>query len=250
VNLVILEPPDLRQAGNVTLSDARAAHLIKVLKVGPGSEVRVGLLDGACGVGTVTSVGDGTVELHCRFESRVPPPPGVALLLALPRPKVMRRLWAQVAALGVDRIILTNAERVERNYFDTHILTPACYRPLLLEGLQQARDTRLPDVSIHRQLKVLVEDELDRLFPTGLRLLAEPHAPGSPAAIVREHEGSPILLAVGPEGGWNQFEAGLLRAHGFHPVGMGPRTLRTDTACVALLALVHDALARHAPEDA
>ena len=89
----------------------------------------------------------------------------VDLLLALPRPKVMRRLWAQIAAMGVGQIILTNAERVERNYFDTHVLTPECYRPLLVEGLQQARDTRLPRVSIHRQFKVLVEDELDRPVP-------------------------------------------------------------------------------------
>ena len=249
MNLVLLEPPEVRPSGDVTLSLARAAHLIRVLKVGPGSEVRVGVIDGPRGVGTVASVGDGTVELHCRFDSHVPKPPGVALLLALPRPKVMRRLWAQVAALGVDRIILTNAERVERNYFDTHILTPDCYRPLLLEGLQQARDTRLPGVSIHRQLKVLVEDELDRLFPTGLRLLADPHGPRSPGAIARQHEGGPILLAVGPEGGWNQFEVGLFRAHGFRPVGMGPRTLRTDTACVALLAIVHDSMLRDAPEE-
>ena len=58
------------------------------------------------------------------------------------------RIWAQVAAIGVGQIILTNAERVERNYFDTHWLAPESYRPLLIEGLQQARDTRLPAVSI------------------------------------------------------------------------------------------------------
>ena len=45
MNLVLLERPEVRPAGNVTLSDARAAHLIKVLKVGPGSEVRMGLLE-------------------------------------------------------------------------------------------------------------------------------------------------------------------------------------------------------------
>src|SRR5688500_19330680 len=99
--------------------------------------------------------------LHCAFEAAPAPRPPVDLLLALPRPKVMRRLWAQLAALGVGRILLTNAARVERNYFDTHVLTSDCYRPLLVEGLQQARDTRLPVVSIHRQLKILVEDHLD-----------------------------------------------------------------------------------------
>ena len=86
----------------------------------------------------------------------------------------MRRLWAQLASLGVGRILLTNAERVERNYFDTHVLSADCYRPLLLEGLQQARDTRLPIVSIHRQFKVLIEDDLDALFGEGLRVVADP----------------------------------------------------------------------------
>ena len=94
-------------------------------------------------------------------------------------------MWAQLAALGVGRIILTNAERVERNYFDTHVLAPDVYRPLLVEGLQQARDTRLPAVSIHRQFKVLVEDQLDSLFDDGLRVVAEPAAPASVGALVR-----------------------------------------------------------------
>src|SRR6202043_2921377 len=112
----------------------------------------------------------------CAFDATVPSRPRVDLLLALPRPKVMRRLWAQIAALGVGQIILTNAEKVERNYFDTHILSPETYRPLLIEGLQQSRDTRLPVVSIHRQFKVLVEDQLDALFGSGLRIVADPSA--------------------------------------------------------------------------
>ena len=152
----------------------------------------------------------------------------------------MRRLWAQLSALGAGQIILTNAERVERNYFDTHVLTPECYRPLLVEGLQQARDTRLPKVSIHRQFKVLIEDDLDGLFPGGQRLVADPAAK-KPAAEVVRGGAERILLAIGPEGGWNDFEMALLEAHGFEACGMGARTLRSDTACVALLAIVHEA---------
>ncbi len=224
------------------LSGARADHLLKVLKVAPGACVRVGILDGPCGIGTVHSVGSGTVALRCALETIIPPRPSVDLLLALPRPKVMRRLWAQIAALGVGRIIVTNAERVERDYFDAHVLTPECYLPLLAEGLQQARDTRRPAVSIHKRFKVLVEDELDGLFGPGLRLVADPAAKTPAGTVVRERPGDRILLAIGPEGGWNDFETALLEAHGFERVGMGPRTLRTDTACVALLALVHEGL--------
>ena len=147
MNLILLDERDRGDAHSVTLSDARAAHLLNVLRVAPGQTVRVGLLDGPLGVGTVESARDGRVTMRCAFETSTPPRPRVDVLLALPRPKVMRRLWAQLAALGVGQIILTNAERVERHYFDTHVLTEASYRPLLIEGLQQARDTQAADWS-------------------------------------------------------------------------------------------------------
>lgn len=254
MNLIILEPHEIAPDSVARVSGPRAVHMTHVLGVVPGQTVRLGVLDGALGVGTVRSIQDGGVEMSCVFEASAPPRPRVDLLLAVPRPKVMRRLWAQLAALGVGRVILTNAEKVERPYFDTHVLTAACYRPLLIEGLQQARDTRLPVVSIHRRFKVLVEDELDALSGPGVRLVADPNAVVSVgegpfrggfslAAALATDTDARILLAVGPEGGWNDFELNLLDAHGFEKVGMGERTLRTDTACIALLALVHDALA-------
>jgi RsmE family RNA methyltransferase len=244
VNLILFDPGEVAGSDPIRLSGARAVHLIDVLHVAPGSRVRVGVLDGPRGTGIVVSIVDGTIELRCEFESRVPPRPRVDLLLALPRPKVLRRLFAHIAALGVGQIILTNAERVERNYFDTHVLAPHGYRPLLVEGLQQARDTRIPHVSIHKQFRVLIEDELDGLFGQGRRVVADPSAVKPASAIVPEAMDERILLAVGPEGGWNDFERRLLQSHGFDSVGMGLRTLRSDTACIALLAIVHDALER------
>jgi len=213
-----------------------------VLRVVPGQTVRIALIDGPLGVGTVESAGDGRVTLSCSFGADIPPRPRVDVLLAVPRPKVMRRLWAQLAALGVGRIILTNAECVERQYFDTHILAETCYRPLLIEGMQQARDTRLPVVSIHRQLKVLIEDQLDTLFGEGLRLVADPQTATSIGAGVAAHADQRVLIAIGPEGGWNAFELALFQAHGFRAVGLGPRTLRVDTACTAILAITHAAM--------
>jgi RsmE family RNA methyltransferase len=239
VNLILLEPDEVSDSGDVRLSGARAAHLLNVLRVAPGHQVRVGVLDGPCGVGTVQSIDAGTIGLRCALEVSLPPHPLVDLLLAVPRPKVMRRLWAQLAALGVGQIILTNAERVERNYFDTHILTSECYQPLLIEGLQQARDTRLPTVSVHRRFRVLVEDHLDGLCGRGLRVVADPAATRPLREVVRGSGGERVLIAIGPEGGWNDFELGLLAAHGFQSAGMGARTLRTDTACVALLAIAN-----------
>ena len=236
MNLILLTESDFAAPDRVLLSGPRAHHLKTVLHGRPGDTVRLGLLDGPRGIGTVLQLGDTTVELACALEPEVPPRPAVDLLLALPRPKVMKRLWAQLAALGVGRILLTNAARVERNYFDTHVLDPAFYTPLLHEGLQQARDTRCPVVSIHRQFKPLVEDELDALSDAPTRLLADPaHGAAEPGPAPAPGR---LLLAVGPEGGWVDFERDLLQRHRFTPFALGPRILRTDTACVALLALL------------
>ncbi len=242
MNLLLLDPDEVGEDGDVRLSGMRARHLRTVLKVTFEQRVRVGILDGPRGVGEVRAVGDAGVVLHCVFDSLPPPRPRVDVLLALPRPKVLRRLWSQLAALGVGRILLSNAERVERNYFDTHLLEPSGYRPLLIEGLQQAKDTRVPLVSVHRQFRVLVEDELGGRTGDTRRLVADPAAPASPSTVLRDATDERVLLAIGPEGGWNRFELTLLESHGFTPVGMGPRTLRTDTACIAFLALVHETL--------
>jgi RsmE family RNA methyltransferase len=242
MNLILCEAREISSDALLHLTDARARHVRAVLRASVGDTLRIGLLDGPKGRGVVVAIDEDGVTMGCEFEEGAPPRPAVDLLLALPRPKVLQRLWAQLAALGVGRIILTNASRVERHYFDTHVLDEATYRPLLIEGLQQASDTQLPRVSIHKQFRVLVEDELDGLSNDGLRLVAHPHVDRPLASIAREASLPRALLAIGPEGGWNPFELELLRHHRFEPISLGPRILRTDTACIALLALLHDTL--------
>jgi RsmE family RNA methyltransferase len=235
----VTRPRERDRITGSTPPDSRADHLIEVLHTAIGQTVRVGIIDGPLGTATVTAIADDAVTLRCRFAERPPERPSIDLLLALPRPKVLRRLWAQLAAIGVGRIILTNAERVERNYFDTHILSPEVYRPLLLEGLQQARDTLVPLVSIHRRFRVLVEDELDALSPETTRLVADPRGTLRIGEAPMPPDARRVLLAVGPEGGWNDFELERLGARGFQLASMGARTLRTDTACIALLGILY-----------
>lgn len=247
MNLLLVEAAEIAADRTVRLSDRRAAHLVNVLRVVPEQHLRIGVIDGPFGRAVVRSVNDGEVSLSCDFEDRAPERPRVDLLLALPRPKVLNRLWAQFSAIGVGRILLTNAERVERNYFDTHLLEPGGFRPRLLEGLEQARDTRVPLVTVHRQFRALVEDHLHGIAGASRRLVADPAVTRTVSAALTKSAGERVLLAVGPEGGWNRFELELLAAHGFSAVGLGPRTLRSDTACIALLTLVHEAL-RPTPE--
>lgn len=240
MNIVLFDSGEISSGGSVEVSDVRARHLLRVLGVTPGSVVRIGVIEGPLGIGTVTGIAETRVTLQCVLDAVAPERPRVDLLLALPRPKVLRRLWAHLAALGVGRVILTNAEKVERDYFDSHIVHNEGFRPLLIEGLQQAKDTRLPIVSVHKRLTVLVEDELDLLCPAGRRLVAHPDSETSIAAALGGITSDErVLVAVGPEGGWNDFELALLERHRFERVGLGPRTLATTTACIALVTLAH-----------
>lgn len=244
MNLILIHPHELDSAGRVRLVGECAEHIRSVLRATPGKTLKIGLLNGPKGIGTVESISGKDVVLCCEFEEKIQPRPSVDLLLALPRPKVMKRLWAQLAALGVGRIILTTAEKVERYYFDSHVLEPDFYNERLIEGLQQAGDTILPEVRIVRQLKPFLEDELDVIFPNpgpqGVTncLLADPSGTQTIFQCLKNNKPQRSCVAIGPEGGWTPYELELFAAHGFQVFNAGPRILRTDTACVALLSML------------
>ncbi len=240
VNLIIIHPNELC-GDRVELSDERARHVRKVLKAEVGKALRVGLLNGPLGTGTVEAIHGNEVALTCVFETVVPPRPRIDLVLAMPRPKVLKRMWAQLAALGVGRIVLLRADKVERFYFDSHVVEPEFYERLLIEGLQQARCTRLPEVIIRPLFKPFVEDELEGMFAGERKLLADPA--GEKRLSELFHEGAVaerVVLAVGPEGGWTPYEVAMLMDRGFEVFGAGERILRTDTATIALLALLSE----------
>lgn len=243
MNLLLLEPSEVSARQEVLLEGERARHLVDVLGAVPGQLVRLGVLGGPKGRGEVLWADDETVRLRCTFDTEPSPAPRLDLILALPRPKVLKRLWSQLATIGVGRIHLTNARKVERFYFDSHAVTPEVWRPRLIEGLSQARDTHLPEVRVHRFLRKLIEDVVEQTHPHAKRLVADPVYTRS--AFTSLADLSPdrrVLLAIGPEGGWEPIERDLLERHAFTGIGLGTRPLRSDTAVIALLSIVHEAL--------
>jgi len=247
VNVVLVEPGELTdgEPRAVRLSDHRATHLREVLKVTVGSTVRVGMLGGAMGTATVSEMDEAAITLTINALPETPTRPRLDLVLCLPRPKVLTRLFSPLAQLGVGHLYLSGAYRVERFYFDAHVLEPAEHRPLLIEGLAQARDTLVPEVSVHRSFAWLVRTELGPPSPDVLRLYADPGASQSVRGAIgsfAQRATGRVLLAIGPEGGFTDRERRELDAASFTAVGMGTRTLRSDVATIALVTLVHSAL--------
>jgi RsmE family RNA methyltransferase len=225
MNLLLLSPDELQPDGTARVQGRRARHVAEVLRAGPGDTLRAGVLGGKVGTARLLSLEDDGAHLALTLDEPPPPRPGVELLLAMPRPKALRRVLATVASLGVDRLVLLNAARVEKSYFDSKVLAEARLRKHLLDGLEQAQDTVLPEVLVADRFRPFVEDRLEGLLGPSERRVLHP----GPMEGNRPPPGKRLVLAIGPEGGWVPFERELLAAHGFTPLALGPRTLRTET---------------------
>jgi 16S rRNA (uracil1498-N3)-methyltransferase len=236
MNIILLEKQEV-QGDRVLLTDRRAKHLIKVLQVQAGDTVRIGIIDGPKGCGKVVDLCSRypfKVELEVVFVEDMAENPTIDLLLALPRPIMLRRIFSQAAALGVGTIFIINAQRVEKSFWNATLLNEDEYRSHLLQGLEQAVDTRVPEVSIHERFKPFVEDVLpDRSNIYSHLLIAHPGSLATLKSVIVERP-ERILLAVGPEGGWIDYEIDRFGECGFKSFSMGERILKVDTAVVAL----------------
>ncbi|MCI5208255.1 MAG: 16S rRNA (uracil(1498)-N(3))-methyltransferase, partial [Candidatus Electrothrix sp. ATG2] len=175
------------------------------------------------------------VKLEVVLDREPPPRPELELILALPRPIMLQRILKQATVLGVRRFHLIRSAKVEKSFFQTPVLEPEKIKRLLVEGLAQAVDTRLPEVLVHHRFKPFVQDVVPTL--TGHGLLAHPDIGATlPEVFPGRAKQKKILLAIGPEGGWNNFEVDCFLSQGFSAFTMGERILHVDTAVVALLA--------------
>ncbi len=233
MNLILLFPDDFIEGANrVRLTGRRLEHVIKVHRAAVGDELCVGLAGGGIGTGKVTTISEAILEMEVRLDRMPPAALPVLLILALPRPKVLRRVLRSASAMGVKKMVLLNCYRVEKSFWQSPFLSEASIRDQLVLGLEQAKDTVLPEVLLRPLFRPFVEDELPALIKGSTALLAHPPAPSPcPRNVER-----PISLAVGPEGGFIPYEVEKFIAAGFLPVHAGERILSVETAVPVLLS--------------
>lgn len=231
MNLLLIAPEELDSAGCCIIQDERAEHLRKVLKVSVGQNITCGIRNGMLGTALIEAVLEKGYRL--RVSCTLPPPPATPLILvlALPRPKSLRKVLHCCAVMGVKDIHIFRSWRSEKGYWDNPILSAESIEAILREGLMQGVDTRMPRVQLHPLFRPFVEDLLPGIAEGSLRLLAHPYTEEAMPRTVQE----PVTLVIGPEGGFIEFEVELLKAAGFIPVTTGPRIMRVEQAVPAIL---------------
>ena len=232
MNLILLFNDDFIDENRVRLDGRRLRHVLEVHRPVKGDKLRVGLAGGLVGSGCITSLNDISLEMDV---SLVHPPPStlpLTLILALPRPKVLRRILLSVTAMGVKRIVLLNSFRVEKSFWQSPVLKLENIQRQLVLGLEQARDTIMPEVWLKPYFKPFAEDELPALIKDTLSLIAHPTSQAPCPRDVRQA----VTLAIGPEGGFIPYEVEKLISCGFHAVHLGERILNIEAVVPSLIS--------------
>lgn len=232
MNIILLQPRDWIGADLAVLRDQRASHIREVLKAQVGERLRVGLLGGQCGEGQITAINADAVQLAVQLSEAPPPRHRFEIVLALPRPKMLRRILRTVAEFGVEHLHLIHSARVEKSYWQSPLLQRDHLDSALLAGMERSRDTLMPQISFHKRFRPFVEDELSQICAGRPCWIADISGNRSLAAVPPE----PAVVMIGPEGGFVPFELTLAQTVIAQPVHLGSRTLSVDTALTTVLA--------------
>jgi RsmE family RNA methyltransferase len=244
MNIILFENHELGKA--LPRRDERTIHLLKVLHKKPGDTFEAGALEGNRGTGRIESVRlDGSLTFSLELPELPPPRLPLRMAVGFPRPIQIRRILRDLSNLGLYAVDLLGTELGEKSYRDTKLLSDGGARAAMIEGAVQARDTRLPELSVYPRLETWLEERpWDKIPPPG----KSPRAP-APLLIAADNlrpEGSishlsalgrPMVMAVGSERGWSDAERDALEKAGFLRLSLGDRCLRTETACVAAAVL-------------
>jgi len=227
---------------SAALVGEHAAHLTRVLRVQAGQQ-----FDIACGEvvrrGTVSSVADDRVEFMLGEELSAQVSTPITLLLAVF--KFDRMEWAieKAVELGVECVVPVVARRTEKHLAAAAEKRSERWRRIAHEAAEQSRRNWLPEITNPLKLEAAIAS----VQGIGI-LLAEAERERSLKVVLDGlPPGSPLSLAIGPEGGWTADEITRFRDSGWHTASLGPTILRAETAAIAALAVTL-AVARHAHE--
>jgi 16S rRNA (uracil1498-N3)-methyltransferase len=230
--------PEAREPGQIlSVSGQEFHHLRNVLILASGDSVSV--FDGV-GRGFLGRIlGITRREARIRLEAVEEPPPesplAITLIVGVPKGEKLELVIQKATELGVMAIQPVSTVRSEvRSVPGREAGRLARWRRVALEACKQSGRSRIPILEPPRSLEAALSGAR-----SGVRIVLDPLGDPLERALVEQaRESGSSVLAIGPEGGWSPEEIGTFQDAGFVPIGLGPRTLRSETAAIASTALL------------
>ena len=224
MNIVLLDPRQTESPIWTISAKRQLEHLRTHVNVQVGDTLKVGIREGKRYLTEVLSVTEQQIQLQSIHEEIVPKKLPVTLIVAMPRPKVLRRLVMDSVTLGVEKIILLHSYRVDKSYWQTPFLQQL--NQYIDLGLEQAGDTIAPKIEVYKRFKPFVEDILPSLIRADCpAYVAHPYVEMKMPAGLQQG----CTMIIGPEGGFIPYEIDLLIKNGCQAVSLGNRIIRTET---------------------
>lgn len=231
MNLVLLFNDDFINADQAILKDRRKDHIVAIHQAQVGDCLTVGLLNGKVGKAIIEAIDRDIVSLSVTLDSNPPPSLLLTLVVALPRPNMLKRILQTCATMGVKKIIFIGTSRVEKSFWQSPQLQPQKIEENLLLGLEQGKDTVMPEVILQPNFRQFITEELQGLCLNTQNFIAHPHN----AIPCPRNTTEKTTLLIGPEGGFLEKEVSTFNELGFTNIHLGERILRVETAVSVLL---------------
>ncbi len=226
IRLFVEQP--LGEGQDIDLSEGQAHYLFKVMRQSIGANVALFNSHDGEWLAEITAASKRGGVVRCKRQSAPQRlPPDLWLLFAPLKKARTDYIVEKAAELGAARIVpvqteFTNAERIRQDRLQAHAI----------EAAEQCGGTYVPEVAPLTPLAHILDT-----WPGGRTLIWADESLAD-AAQSADLPPAPAALLIGPEGGFSNAERARLRGiAGVHPIALGPRILRADTAAVAALTL-------------
>ena len=216
MNLILLFKQDFIDEKIVKITGRRFNHIKNIHKACVGDILKIGLINDKIGTGEIIKISLSEIKIETNLNKNPPVPISATLVLALQRPKMLKRILQTVTSLGIKKVYLINTWKVEKSFWKTKILEQKNLNKQLILGLEQAKDTIMPRIFLKRFFNPFVKNELFEISKNKLKFLIHPKTKNLyPKSINKD-----AVVVIGPEGGFIDIEIKTLEKIGFKTVSL------------------------------
>ena len=241
MNICLFKSEEIKNS--LKKNDERAKHIIKVLHKKKGDTFDAGIIGGAAGIATITSISeDGEISFSFEPKTAGKKLYPLTLIIGFPRPIQLRRLLRDVAGLGVQKVILCGTDLTEKSYLESNVVSDGSAYQMLLDGTAQAASTHVPLLEVAKSLDQVLKTSSPEWEMASKIALDNRRASSSLHDFLAHESAHSVIAAIGSERGWTERERDLLESADFSLCSMGSRILRTETAATVASSIILDAM--------